>query len=83
VGLFLSLFGFLVFGWEGGVSRWFYFPQCVGWRVIICDWRTGFVLYRGINGKTKREKKAAVSAISMLTLEGARTWNTHECWRVR
>jgi len=36
----------------------------IGRRVIICDCRRGFVLYRGINGET-REKKAAVSAVSI------------------
>ena len=51
--------------------------------MILCDWRIGFMLYRGISEKTERKKKAAVSAVSMLTLEGARTWNMHEYWGVR
>ena len=54
----------------------------IGRRVIICDWRTGFMLYRGISGKLGK-KRQLYRLSALLTLEGARMWNMHEYWRVQ
>ena len=32
----------------------------IGRRVILCDWRTGFMLYQGINGGNEERKDSCI-----------------------